>query len=54
ILIIRSFQPSILFSKFIDIESIERTSNTCSTLGRPCVISPDLDFSYINITNVAS
>ncbi|KAF1862722.1 hypothetical protein Lal_00044950 [Lupinus albus] len=48
ILVIRSFQVSTLFSRFMDIESIERTSNTCSTFGRPCVISPDLDFSYIN------
>ncbi|KAG8499170.1 hypothetical protein CXB51_005612 [Gossypium anomalum] len=39
ILVIHSFQPSILFSRFIDIESIERTSNTCSTFGRPYVIS---------------
>ncbi|KAG4163208.1 hypothetical protein ERO13_D01G157850v2 [Gossypium hirsutum] len=34
ILVIHSFQPSILFS-------------------RPCVISPDLDFSYINVTSVS-
>ncbi|CAI0546329.1 unnamed protein product [Linum tenue] len=53
ILVIYSFQPLTLFSRFIDIESIERTSNTCSTFGRPCVISPDLDFSYINVTNVS-
>ncbi|CAI0628129.1 unnamed protein product, partial [Linum tenue] len=29
ILVIYSFQPLTLFSRFIDIESIERTSNTC-------------------------
>ncbi|KAL8236073.1 hypothetical protein R6Q59_017154 [Mikania micrantha] len=44
ILVIHLFQPSILFSRFIDIESIERTSKTCSNFGRPCVISPDLVF----------
>ncbi|KAK8349501.1 hypothetical protein V6Z12_A06G145300 [Gossypium hirsutum] len=53
IFVMHSFQPSILFSRFIDIESIERTSNTCSTFGRPCFISLDLDFSYINVTNVS-
>ncbi|KAF6161390.1 hypothetical protein GIB67_009269 [Kingdonia uniflora] len=53
ILVIRPFQPSILFSKFIGIESIERTFNTCYTLGKPYVISPDLNFSYINVTNVS-
>ncbi|KAI3988773.1 hypothetical protein MKX01_016344 [Papaver californicum] len=30
ILVIRFFQPSTLFSRFIDIESSERTSKTCS------------------------
>ncbi|KAK8943677.1 hypothetical protein KSP40_PGU000530 [Platanthera guangdongensis] len=29
---IRSSQPSTLLSRFIDIESIERTSKICSTL----------------------
>ncbi|KAK4590500.1 hypothetical protein RGQ29_020877 [Quercus rubra] len=53
IFVILLFQPSILFSRFIDIESIECTSNTHSTFGRPCVISLDLDFSYINVTNVS-
>jgi hypothetical protein len=52
IFVIRSLQSSILFSRFIDIESIERTSNTCSTFGRLYVISLDLEFSYINVTNV--
>ncbi|PIA32718.1 hypothetical protein AQUCO_04400130v1 [Aquilegia coerulea] len=47
-----TFPPTFRFSKFIDIESIERTSNTCSTFGRPCVISLDLDFSYRNVTNL--
>ncbi|KAK8931302.1 hypothetical protein KSP39_PZI007943 [Platanthera zijinensis] len=50
---IRSSQPSTLLSRFIDIESIERTSKICSTFGRPCVMSPDLDFSYINVINVS-
>ncbi|TYH80164.1 hypothetical protein ES332_D03G113100v1 [Gossypium tomentosum] len=53
ILVIHSFQPSILFSRFIKIESIKRTSNTCSTFGRPCIILPYLDFSYINVTNIS-
>src|SRR5436190_6011469 len=50
---IRSFQPSTLLSRFIDIEPIERTSKICSTFRRPCVMSPDRDFSYINVTNVS-
>ncbi|CAN1850486.1 hypothetical protein LINPERHAP1_LOCUS45233 [Linum perenne] len=37
----------------MDIEWIERTSSIFSTFGRPCVISPDLDFSYRNVTNVS-
>ncbi|XLS72068.1 hypothetical protein HN51_028933 [Arachis hypogaea] len=54
ILVICSFQASTLFPRLIDIESIERTSNTCSTFGRPWVISPDLDFSYINLSGAHS
>ncbi|PUZ60601.1 hypothetical protein GQ55_4G156200 [Panicum hallii var. hallii] len=53
ILGIRSFQSSILLSRFGDSESIERASKICSTFGRPCVISLDLDFSYINVTNLS-
>ncbi|KAG8635788.1 hypothetical protein MANES_16G066575v8 [Manihot esculenta] len=47
ILVIHSFQPSTLFSRFIDIASIERTSNTCFTFGRPCVISPVDSLYYL-------
>lgn len=39
---------------FLCIESIECTSNVCSTFWRPGVISPDVDFSCINATSVSS
>ncbi|KAK8925765.1 hypothetical protein KSP39_PZI018864 [Platanthera zijinensis] len=44
---IRSSQPSTLLSRFIDIESIERTSKICSTFGRPCVCHQISIFHYI-------
>ncbi|KAF8098595.1 LOW QUALITY PROTEIN: hypothetical protein N665_0263s0024 [Sinapis alba] len=51
--VIHMFHPLIHFSKFSNIESIERTSSTCSAFGRPSVISTDLNFSYINATNIS-
>ncbi|RYR59728.1 hypothetical protein Ahy_A05g025666 [Arachis hypogaea] len=52
IMVICLFQASTLFPRLIDIESIKRTSNTCSTFRRPWVISHDLNFLYINVTNI--
>ncbi|KAF4393677.1 hypothetical protein G4B88_007663 [Cannabis sativa] len=35
------------------IADISRILLTGGQFGRPCVISPNLDFSYINVTNVS-
>ncbi|CAI0430980.1 unnamed protein product [Linum tenue] len=53
--VITSSQKTLYSKKtcILRIQHLERTSNTCSTFGRPCVISPDLDFSYINVTIVS-